>query len=37
MMCELNGQMAKGGYDNVQMKVGHKRWHYDVQIERVDG
>ena len=37
MMCKLNGQMANGGYDGVQMKGGYKRWHYDVHIKRVNG
>ena len=36
MMCKLKGQMSKGGHD-VQMKGRYKRWHYDVQIKRVDG
>ena len=37
MMCKLNGQMGNGGYDDVQMKIGWKRWHYDVRIKRADG
>ena len=37
MMCKLNGQMGNGRYDDVQMKAGYKRWHYDVQFKRVDG
>ena len=37
MMCKLNGQMGNGRYDDVQMKAGWKRWHYDVQIKRVNG
>ena len=29
-MCKLKGWMDKGGYDNVEMKGGWKKWHYDV-------
>ena len=37
MMCKLNGQMGNGGYDDVHMQGGQKKWHYDVQIKMVDG
>ena len=37
MMRKLKGQMDKGEHDDVQMKGGYKMWHYDVQIQRVDG
>ena len=37
MMCKLNGQMGNGGYDDVHVQGGQKRWHYDVQIKMVDG
>ena len=36
MMWKLNDQMANEGYDDVQMKGGYERWHYDVQIKKVD-
>ena len=36
-MCKLKGWMDKGGYDDVQMKGGWKKWHYDVKILSVDG
>ena len=29
---QLKGWMDKGGYDDVQMKGGWKKWHYDVKI-----
>ena len=30
--CKLKGWMDKGGYDDVQMKGGWKKWHYDAKI-----
>ena len=31
-MCKLQGWMDKGVYDDVEMKGGWKKWHYDVKI-----
>ena len=30
--CKLKGWMDMGGYDDVEMKGGWKKWHYDVKI-----
>ena len=31
-MWKLKGWIDKGGYDDVQMKGGWKKWHYDVKM-----
>ena len=36
MMCKLKGRTEKGYYD-VQITRCMKKWHYDVEIKRVDG
>ena len=36
IMCKLKGQMDNQGHYDVQMKGEWKRWHYDLQIKRVD-
>ena len=37
MMRKLKGRIDKGGHSDVQMKRWMVKWHYDVQIKRVDG
>ena len=37
IMCKLKGRIDNEGHCDVKMKGGWKRWHYDLQIKRVDG
>ena len=37
MMCKLKGWMDKEEHYKVEIKGLMERWHYDVQIKRVDG